>query len=303
MPPLRLALLLALLASSLPGCKSSPAPAPPTSTANCSALAQCCLTLSASEEPGCATTARELVDSACLAALSFYTSGGGCVGVVFPSRDAGQSTADATTGAGCGALAACCPTLPAADQPSCNAAVTLASASSCAQALVGFQGLGQCGGATVKDAGVVFSGPSCPPGTPPNSFVGADAGPNCVKCVNNCEVTNAFQTECGSYYGCYCACAAGDTGCQQACSPLEGSCTQLEADLETCISNDCASLCSTPATGACATLVACCEKLTDAGFGGVAHLGSCTALGHPDGGEARCQTEVSQLGTLCTNPP
>jgi hypothetical protein len=227
----------------------------------------------------------------------------------------------------CATLVACCATLPGATGTSCLAVAGAATGPTCASVLSGYMAAGECGGPhlvfpgpdgsiVLPDGGVVgpsdagpsrhdatvpvgttFSGPSCPPGSPPNTFVPADAGVNCTSCANNCAATSDFQDECASYYGCFCACAATDTGCQQACTPLEGDCMSQESALESCISTDCASLCATPATGACAMLYQCCEKLTD---GGPSPLGeSCTQLSHPDGGEAECQSVLTQLASLC----
>jgi hypothetical protein len=235
-----------------------------------------------------------------LAALAF----GGC-----------KSSATPTAGTSCVALASCCATGSASTLEMCTPIVSAGDNEQCGALLTTYQATGGCAvpleldsglphfdatlphdGNTITtpesgtDAGTAV-GPSCPaPTTSPSA--------DCQKCTTNCETSNGLADACDTYYACFCPCAVGDTGCQQACAPLEGDCMDVASEVASCVESDCKSLCTPDAgsgpTGACAQLEACCDKAVDAGVLGSRDASICAEFGQMS--EATCAMDLADGG-------
>ena len=278
-PPF-LFLSLALLA----GCSPSKAPGP-----SCASLDSCCANVPASDVASCAQVVASGDETSCSTLLAGYGATNSCSAAVLTFDGGNQGDATISSD-GCSGLSACCPKLPASMQVGCEAEVSTGTTATCASALGAYQLGGWCGGiAASKDAGgeasVSLSGPSCPAGMPPLTFVSDDAGTDCLKCQANCLSTEGWGNECDGYYACYCPCAAGDTGCQQACAPLEGDCMQTTIDLESCLATDCSTLCPQPPHTGC---------IGDAGTPNPTETASCQSCAL-----ANCSTQQSAFMMDC----
>ncbi len=173
-------------------------------------------------------------ESSCAGALSAMNST--CGGSL--SCLCACAAGDATCASNCAASAAC-----ETDVANLGSCVVTQCAASC-----GESGTPSAdgGGVSSNPGASSFSGPSCPATSPPNSFAPAGASADCAKCAASCVTANDFTTACSGYYGCYCPCAAGDTSCQSACAPLEnGTCSDTTAEVTSCVTDQCASLCGT----------------------------------------------------------
>jgi hypothetical protein len=118
--------------------------------------------------------------------------------------------------------------------------------------------------------GLFPTGPSCPGGQPMQAAVSAECE-SCAEsaCSNSANETCAHTT-CGAYYTCTCGCDAGDTTCQDSCTP-SSDCMSCQAQIFSCfeqaaVSSSCASACGIgdggAPTGSCATLNSCCSNLS-----------------------------------------
>ncbi len=236
----------------LAGCSTSKATPGPS----CTSLESCCANLPASDVVSCAQVVASGDETSCSTLLAGYGATNSCSTVLVTFDGGPHPDATVSSGGGCSGLSACCSKLPASMQAGCQAEVSNGTASTCTTALEAYQLSGSCGGIVPSqdagaDASVSLSGPSCPPGMPPVTFVSSDAGADCLKCQANCLSTEGWGAECDRYYACYCPCAAGDTGCQQACAPLEGDCMQTTIDLQSCLTTDCSTLCPQPPHTGC----------------------------------------------------
>jgi hypothetical protein len=89
--------------------------------------------------------------------------------------------------------------------------------------------------------GFPFSGPSCPPGTQATLTQPTGA---CAQCVAGSCTETCVLADCSDYYKCVCACAQGDTSCQQGCTgKLSASCTSCITSVEACFFQKCGTAC------------------------------------------------------------
>lgn len=114
-----------------------------------------------------------------------------------------------------------------------------------------------------------FSGPSCAPGSPPPGMTTTSGNPACQSCVQDqCDVLQCITGDCGPYFSCACACAAGSLSCLQGCVAQETSaCTDcLGAKIPQCIFSSCGDACGLSSIDAgfalqCSALASCCARL------------------------------------------
>jgi hypothetical protein len=116
-----------------------------------------------------------------------------------------------------------------------------------AAVVVGLVALLACGGSSNNSGAggapgpFPFTGPSCPPGTQATLMQQTGACEQCLEshCDQSCVVA-----DCSDYATCACACAKGDTSCQQGCSgKLTTTCASCFAGIEACLLQSCAATC------------------------------------------------------------
>lgn len=108
------------------------------------------------------------------------------------------------------------------------------------------------GGSSGSSSGAFpFAGPSC-------TMAQINAG--CWQCtVGSCN-GSCVTADCGAFFQCFCACAAGDTTCQQGCEgSLTATCQTCLNGVDTCDSTTCKSSCPVTTT-TCSTTIGGCRN-------------------------------------------
>jgi hypothetical protein len=175
----------------------------------CSGLSACCSMLPSDEVDGCqaVASAPEATDSDCNDALVTYQGAGFCAG----GGGAGSADSGAT---GCGALSACCPSVPVAGDPAaCAMVASDGTEEACQESLEAYQTAGYCSsGDTLCKPGFCMGGPTAIPVTQ-----------GCASLASCCGTLSATEAEaCDSIVS-----EGDDSACAETLSDLQsaGSCS------------------------------------------------------------------------------
>jgi hypothetical protein len=144
----------------------------------CGGLSACCSMLPSDEVGGCqaVASAPEATDSDCNEALASYQGAGFC------GATAGSSGADSGA-TGCGALSACCPSVPVAGDPAaCAMVASDGTEEACQESLEAYQRAGYCS----SDV------PLCPSGF---CTKGSSASPDCISLASCCGTLAGSEAE------------------------------------------------------------------------------------------------------------
>ncbi|HTQ45702.1 MAG TPA: hypothetical protein VMI75_23250 [Polyangiaceae bacterium] len=128
-------------------------------------------------------------------------------------------------------------------------------------------GTGSSSGSGSSSGAFPFTGPSC---------TSAQINTGCWQCtVDNCNGA-CVTADCAAFFQCFCACPAGDTGCQNSCTgDLTSTCQTCLNGIDNCNSGTCKSSC--PVTTTACSGSQCSSGTNSIELCTVSSGGTCTA--------------------------
>jgi hypothetical protein len=215
----------------------------------CSGLTACCASLDGADQAACqsAVMMSGASDEACTDALMTLQHQGICAAEASGGDGSGGTDGggggrqDSDLPMGCGALSACCPTLPVAEDPmGCLTVAMEGTTEACTESLSTYQTAGYC---FSPDGGSL---PSCMNPTPEELALDKTCDP-CL--LTHCgSAVSGIESACSATLSCVSSCACSDSACLEACySDMSADCQSAITALEPCEEEFCKTACS-PAT-------------------------------------------------------